>query len=276
MLHALLFVGNLSLNGIRTTDGRMHQCLGGAALGYAAGASVVTSSYVLCSEVGADFPFDELLPLTGADALALVHVTGARSIRFTIDEVAETCGTDNPSDVRVCVPVDTRTEWLHVSCRRGVAFEECVARTHSGALSIDVMYPSLLANRDGILKIASLARFIFCNAREYDLLRQIGLPVAALDMLITQGARGVRYQGREASVDVPPYSEALVPVSPTGAGDVFAGAVVACLAQGKKLEEAMCWGTVAAATSTEEVGVLHLFSKRDLIRARFARLWGSG
>ncbi|KAF3767368.1 hypothetical protein M406DRAFT_39374 [Cryphonectria parasitica EP155] len=44
-------------------------------------------------------------------------------------------------------------------------------------------------------------------------------------------------------------------VDPTGGGNTFLGGLAVALARGKSLEEAACWGTVAASFAIEQVGV---------------------
>lgn len=44
-------------------------------------------------------------------------------------------------------------------------------------------------------------------------------------------------------------------IDPTGAGNSFLGALAVALARGKVLEEAVCWGSVAASFMLEQVGV---------------------
>lgn len=52
-------------------------------------------------------------------------------------------------------------------------------------------------------------------------------------------------------------------VDPTGGGNTFLGGLAAALARGKSMEEAACWGSVAASFAIEQVGVPQLGRDED-------------
>lgn len=52
-------------------------------------------------------------------------------------------------------------------------------------------------------------------------------------------------------------------VDPTGGGNTFLGGLGVALARGKTMEEAACWGSIAASFAIEQVGVPELGSDDD-------------
>lgn len=52
-------------------------------------------------------------------------------------------------------------------------------------------------------------------------------------------------------------------VDPTGGGNMFLGGLGVALARGKTMEEAACWGSIAASFAIEQVGVPELGKDDD-------------
>lgn len=52
-------------------------------------------------------------------------------------------------------------------------------------------------------------------------------------------------------------------VDPTGGGNTFLGGLAVALARGKTMEEAACWGSIAASFAIEQVGVPDLGKNAD-------------
>lgn len=109
---------------------------------------------------------------------------------------------------------------------------------------------------DALVEVVSLS--------EEELQQQSGLfdqlRVAARTVVVTLGARGawLSSAGRELSV---PAAQ-VAALDTTGAGDAFAGGLVARLAQGASLEASAAFASAAAALTTERVGACALDAPR--------------
>lgn len=82
----------------------------------------------------------------------------------------------------------------------------------------------------------------------------------------------IREEDNEVEIDpgldrwIPAYwtkENAAKVVDPTGGGNTFLGGLGAGLARGKAMEEAVCWGSVAASFAIEQVGVPELGRNED-------------
>ncbi len=83
-----------------------------------------------------------------------------------------------------------------------------------------------------------------------DSLHAIGARIA----VVTDGPAGAYASDGSTRFWVPAYPDPGVPVERTGAGDAFASALVAGLAKGLPLAEALAWGPVNAMHVVQEVG----------------------
>lgn len=73
-------------------------------------------------------------------------------------------------------------------------------------------------------------------------------------VVITDGAQGAYAYDGNRYMRVPMYPDPKAPVERTGAGDSFASTVVAALALGKPLEEALLWGPINSMSVVQEIG----------------------
>jgi 2-dehydro-3-deoxygluconokinase len=92
----------------------------------------------------------------------------------------------------------------------------------------------------------------------------LGAPTVALKL----GARGALVADRTRRFSVPPHP--CRPVDATGAGDTFAGALLARLVAGEALEAAARYASVAAALSTEGYGAVEPIPRAEQVRAAMA------
>lgn len=72
--------------------------------------------------------------------------------------------------------------------------------------------------------------------------------------LITDGPRGAYASNGTEMLRVPMYPDPKPPVDRTGAGDAMTATVVAALALGKPLREALAWGPVNSMSVVQEIG----------------------
>ncbi len=81
-------------------------------------------------------------------------------------------------------------------------------------------------------------------------MRALGPKIA----LITDGPNGAYTYNGEETLRVPMYPDPKPPVDRTGAGDAMTSTVVAALALGKTLREALLWGPVNSMAVVQEIG----------------------
>ena len=120
----------------------------------------------------------------------------------------------------------------------------------------------------GKTKLASLyaaTELVACNKEEAERILEIGetdikdllIGMRALGpkiVLITDGPHGAyAYDGTEM-LSLPMYPDRAAPVDRTGAGDATTSTVVAALALGKSLREALLWGPVNSMSVVQEIG----------------------
>lgn len=108
--------------------------------------------------------------------------------------------------------------------------------------------------------------FFVCNKEEAARILQIPLTddvkqlmqgLAALGpkiVVVTDGTNGAYAYDGEHFLRVPMYPDDRGPFERTGAGDAFASTVVAALALGKPLREALLWGPINSMSVVQEVG----------------------
>jgi ribokinase len=89
----------------------------------------------------------------------------------------------------------------------------------------------------------------------------------ARTVVLKLGAAGCRVAGERGPLDIPGYPA--TPVDTTGAGDAFAGALLAALARGDALDEALRWANAAGAATVESTGATGSWQGwKDLERVR--------
>lgn len=81
-------------------------------------------------------------------------------------------------------------------------------------------------------------------------LRELGPEI----VVVTDGTNGAYAYDGTRFMRVPMYPDTRGPFERTGAGDAFASTVVAALALGKPLEEALLWGPINSMSVVQEVG----------------------
>ncbi len=87
---------------------------------------------------------------------------------------------------------------------------------------------------------------------------------------ITDGTNGAYAYDGSRFMRVPMYPDVRGPFERTGAGDAYASTVVAALALGKPLEEALLWGPVNSMAVVQEVGAQKGLLTRDALEQYLA------
>jgi 2-dehydro-3-deoxygluconokinase len=94
------------------------------------------------------------------------------------------------------------------------------------------------------------------------------LALGAKTVALKMGERGALLHHGDRRVRLPPHP--CTPVDATGAGDTFAGALLARLVAGDDAETAARYATVAAALSTEGYGAVEPIPRAEQVRAALA------
>ncbi len=114
--------------------------------------------------------------------------------------------------------------------------------------------------------VYSRSEIVFCNKEEAEhILKTTGVPpiqelLAGMHALgpkvvvITDGTNGAYAYDGKIMWKIPMYPDSRGPYERTGAGDAFASTVVAALALGKPLEEALMWGPINSMSVVQDVG----------------------
>lgn len=120
--------------------------------------------------------------------------------------------------------------------------------------------------REALASLYARTEFFVCNKEEAA--RILNLPMtddvkmlmqrlAELGpkiVVVTDGTNGAYAYDGSRFLRVPMYPDTRGPFERTGAGDAFASTVVAALALGKPLEEALLWGPINSMSVVQEVG----------------------
>ncbi len=89
-------------------------------------------------------------------------------------------------------------------------------------------------------------------------------------VVVTDGTNGAYAYDGTRFLRVPMYPDTRGPFERTGAGDAFASTVVAALALGKPLEEALLWGPINSMSVVQEVGAQKGLLTREALETYIA------
>lgn len=267
--------------GLARTE-RFQRAAGGAPANVAVGAARLGVSSGLIGKVGAD-PFGDYLATTLCDsgvdvtqlrrdpaaptALALVSLApdgerefvfyhhGAADTRLRVDEIDE-------EYLRAAQLLHVGSiSLIHEPARSATLRAVELAERHELMRSFDPnlrlsLWPSAAAARAAMLALTPRMNVIKVNAEELDFLtggndeaatRQLLVGDVEL-VLVTDGARGVRYLGRAGSGHV--AGPAVTAVDATGAGDAFVAALLAALCDRPEL---LAWSEATGSSGREEL-----------------------
>ena len=133
-------------------------------------------------------------------------------------------------------------------------------------------------------KLAALyaaTEIVACNKEEAERILSVGetdiktllKDIRALGpkiVLITDGPNGAYAYDGTLMLKVPMYPDAKPPVDRTGAGDASTSTIVAALALGKTLAEALLWGPINAMSVVQEIGAQKGLLSREKIEQYLA------
>lgn len=139
---------------------------------------------------------------------------------FNIDEINNTCLSEINSEISL--DKGFSCNHLHISFRKGVNVESFLSgKIKFKTLSIDVMIFSIKSYLNTIKKYANFIDFIFCNKKEYDVLKNINIKGI---FIVTNENKPIElyYNDKKEFYYVPPINKKNIK-STTGAGDSFIG-----------------------------------------------------
>ncbi len=168
--------------------------------------------------------------------------------------------------------LDTAPQWLYLSslAQNSLPYEEAIVALLAQHLEAKLAFQpgtfQIQAGYEALKNIYERSDIFFCNVEEAgnilgnttpadkkELLRAVQAlgPKIAVVTDGTKGAYAISQSGQCFFIPMYPQGE---PFERTGAGDAFASSVVAALALGKPLEEALLWGPVNAMAVVQEIG----------------------
>ncbi len=135
--------------------------------------------------------------------------------------------------------------------------------------------------REKLAPLYARATLVACNKEEAERILGVGeTDVKALleqmhalgpkIVIITDGPHGAYASDGTEMLSVPMYPDPQPPVDRTGAGDAMTSTVVAALALGKPLREAMLWGPINAMSVVQEVGAQKGLLSQEAIEKHLA------
>ncbi len=172
-------------------------------------------------------------------------------------------------------------KWFYLSSAgRSEAFHTEVAswvEAHPGTkLAFQPSTFEIAMGADKLARLYAASELVACNKEEAE--RILGIDAADVKtllekmralgpktVLITDGPNGgYAYDGSEM-LRVPMYPDTKPPVDRTGAGDATTSTIVAALALGLPLREALAWGPVNAMSVVQEIGAQKGLLSRDAL-----------
>lgn len=163
-LYDIVFVGNTSIDKKKCINNKYIEVIGGSAFNsYCATLKNKTNqNNKIYSNT---LELDELKEININQSESKLNV-------FNIDEINNTCLSEINSEISLDKGFSCKH--LHVSFRKGVDVESFLSgKIKFKTLSIDVMIFSINSYLDTIKKYANLIDFIFCNKKEYEILKDI-------------------------------------------------------------------------------------------------------
>ena len=165
----------------------------------------------------------------------------------------------------------TAPKWLYLSSvgEQSEPFHQALATWLSAHPETKLAFqPGTFQMSMGKEKLSSLyavTELIACNKEEAERILEVGetdvrellKQMHALGpkiVLITDGVDGAYASDRTSVLKVPMYPDPKPPLDRTGAGDASTSSVVAALALGKPLQEALLWGPINAMSVVQEIG----------------------
>ena len=204
----IVFVGNLSIDKKICLNKKQIEVIGGSAL----------NSYCVCDKNLKKAIYSNGFKNNNLNRIVNLNTKQFIPNIFEINEINETCKSYINSEVELCDEFSCNQ--LHISFRKGVNVDSFLnGKIKYNSLSIDVMIFSIQNYIEIIKKYANKIDFIFCNAREYELIKNIDIKGL---FIVTNANKPIMVVNSNQVKYYYFYSYSKIK-STTGAGDSFIG-----------------------------------------------------
>ncbi len=292
---SLIVTGSIGIDTIETPDGKIaNSVLGGSSI-YFAGAASFFGGVRLVGAVGEDFPDEFVTPFTdfGVDIAGLERRAGSKTFRWHGKYLPnmndrETVSVDLNVLIEDLPPVpsaygDSEYVFLAVTSPQNqlALLDQFPKKKLVVADTIDLY---INTEADALDEVIKRVDGLIINDSEAELLTGKTNAIEAADELVKRGptfvvvkkgAHGAILRHRDGYAVLPAYPSTRV-IDPTGAGDSFAGGMMAYLCATDdtslpSLKKAMAYGTMVASYTIEAFSIQRLteISRQD-IDSRFA------
>jgi sugar/nucleoside kinase (ribokinase family) len=291
-------VGSIAFDAVKTPWGQRDRLLGGSAVHFSLSASFLADVRVV-GPVGDDFGEAEydVLRARGVNVDDVEHVAGGKTF-FWSGEYEYDLNTRHTHDTQLNVFADWKPKLSGASRAADVVFlaniqpdlqrevrEQCA---DARVVGLDSMNLWIETARDSLVRTIEVVDLLVVNDAELrQLTQKPNLVQAAREVMgwgptavvVKQGEYGASLYTAERFFSLPAYPLETV-VDPTGAGDSFAGGLLAYVAaypdeglSDELLRRAMAYGTALASFNVEEFGTERVQRlSGDEVRERVAEL----
>ncbi|HVB20008.1 MAG TPA: carbohydrate kinase family protein [Candidatus Paceibacterota bacterium] len=159
-------------------------------------------------------------------------------------------------------------QWLAAHPETKLAFQPGTFQISMGKEKLSALYAAtelVACNKEEAERILEVGETDIKTLLEG--MRALGPKIA----LITDGPSGAYLSDQAETLKVPMYPDPKEPYDRTGAGDAMASTVVAGLALGKPLADALLWGPINAMAVVQEIGAQKGLLTRDRIETYLAQ-----
>jgi ribokinase len=159
---------------------------------------------------------------------------------------------------------DQVAEWLQEYPDVKLAFQPGTFQMQAGTERLKAIY------QRSELVVLNREEAVFVGGGKYEDLHDLFNRMHALGpkiVIITDGPDGAYASDGENRFSMPLYPDPAPPVDRTGAGDSFASTLVAAIAKGMSLEEALTWAPINSMSVVQKVGAqAGLLKERELLQ----------
>ena len=288
----LLVTGTIGIDTVHTPTGKVEGVIGGSCAYFAASASHLTPVRMVAA-VGGDWPVEHRETLEKFPNICtegLEHRAGSKTFAWggryheNMND-RETLYTELGvlEEAPPAVPESYRdSAYIFLANTHPEVQMELLSHFPNRKLAVaDTMNLWINIAHDELMKLLKQIDGLVINDSEAELLTEIRNPITAARKIIEHGPSFVVVKkGEHGAVLVHESGVATIPaypadqeqvVDPTGAGDSFAGGMMAYLASTdqvdfRSIQTAMAWGTVAASFTIESFGMDRLsgITRKDL------------
>ena len=144
--------------------------------------------------------------------------------------------------------------------------DQVAAAKEAHARGMNVVYSAAPFDAEAVKQVLPYLSYLLLNRVEYDQLCAALGEVSVPNLIITLGGDGARWQMADGTTITQPAFH-VTPVDTTGAGDCFAGSLIAALDAGQDPQSALKFAAAAAALQVTKHGTADAMPTGDQTRA---------